>query len=167
MPRLTVQLFGKLNVQRDGRAITCLPAGKTQELLCYLLLHRDRSHPREFLAGLLWGEHDTAGSKKCLRQALWQLQNILFYTIDNHIHRLILAERDSVCFNSAEAVWIDAAVFERATVHMKPPGQPMLEAEANELKTAVDLYRADLLEGWYQDWCLVERERFQNLYLTM
>jgi DNA-binding SARP family transcriptional activator len=31
----------------------------------------------------------------------------------------------------------------------------------------VALYKGELLEGWYQDWCLFERERFQNMYLTM
>jgi DNA-binding SARP family transcriptional activator len=30
-----------------------------------------------------------------------------------------------------------------------------------------DLYRGDLLEGWYEDWCLYERERLQNIYLVM
>jgi DNA-binding SARP family transcriptional activator len=29
----------------------------------------------------------------------------------------------------------------------------------------VRLYRGDLLEGWYCDWCLVERERLQNQLL--
>ncbi|MGH8606075.1 MAG: bacterial transcriptional activator domain-containing protein, partial [Gammaproteobacteria bacterium] len=28
------------------------------------------------------------------------------------------------------------------------------------------LYRGDLLEGWYQDWCLLERERLRACYLT-
>src|SRR5438128_1039451 len=29
------------------------------------------------------------------------------------------------------------------------------------------LYRGDLLEGWYSDWCLYERERLQHMYLAM
>ncbi len=31
----------------------------------------------------------------------------------------------------------------------------------------MDLYRGDLLEGWYQEWCLFERERLQNAYMLM
>jgi len=35
------------------------------------------------------------------------------------------------------------------------------------LQEAVRLSYADLLEGWYQDWCLYERERLQNIYLLI
>jgi DNA-binding SARP family transcriptional activator len=31
----------------------------------------------------------------------------------------------------------------------------------------VQLYGGDLLEGWYQDWCLYERERLQNIWLAI
>jgi two-component SAPR family response regulator len=30
----------------------------------------------------------------------------------------------------------------------------------------VALYHGDLLEDWFQDWCLYERERLQNIYLA-
>jgi DNA-binding SARP family transcriptional activator len=35
------------------------------------------------------------------------------------------------------------------------------------LETAVNLYRGHLLEGWYQDWCLYDRERLENMYLAI
>jgi two-component SAPR family response regulator len=31
----------------------------------------------------------------------------------------------------------------------------------------VALYRGSLLENWYQDWCIIDRERFQNMYVAM
>ena len=34
-------------------------------------------------------------------------------------------------------------------------------------REALTLYRGDLLEGWYQDWCLFERERLQRMYLDL
>ena len=166
MPKLAVNLFGKLTIQRDGYVLNGLPAGKLQELLCYLLLHRDRDHPRESLASLLWGEHVTVASKKYLRQALWQLQSTFSYGVDNG-ERPIVADHDSVCLRSAEPLWIDVAAFEKAARHLKRRDRPLEASEATELKEAVALYRADLLEGWYQDWCLVERERLQNICLGM
>ena len=36
-----------------------------------------------------------------------------------------------------------------------------------ELRQAVDLYNGNLLEGWYQDWCLFERERLQHIHHMM
>jgi DNA-binding SARP family transcriptional activator len=41
------------------------------------------------------------------------------------------------------------------------------ESDVNSMESAVKLYRGDLLEGWYQDWCLFERERFQIMYLML
>ena len=39
--------------------------------------------------------------------------------------------------------------------------------QAQSLEKAVGLYKGDLLEGWYQDWCLYERERFRTMFLAM
>jgi DNA-binding SARP family transcriptional activator len=35
------------------------------------------------------------------------------------------------------------------------------------IQQAVELYRGDLLEGWYMEWCLLERERLQSMYLQL
>jgi DNA-binding SARP family transcriptional activator len=35
------------------------------------------------------------------------------------------------------------------------------------LHKAEALYRGDLLEGWYWDWCAVERERLKDMYVTI
>jgi two-component SAPR family response regulator len=33
--------------------------------------------------------------------------------------------------------------------------------------SAVRLYRGELLEAWYYDWCQEPREAFRSAYLTM
>jgi DNA-binding SARP family transcriptional activator len=35
------------------------------------------------------------------------------------------------------------------------------------MRAAVECYRGDLLDSWYVDWCLVERERLQALYVRV
>ena len=75
MTPLHFLLFGQFRVRCGDEMLTHLFSPTLQQLLCYLLLFRDRSHPRETLASLLWGNTSTARSKKYLRQALWQLQN--------------------------------------------------------------------------------------------
>jgi DNA-binding SARP family transcriptional activator len=141
---------------------------KAQELFCYLLLYPDRPHPRESLAGILWGESSTSQSKKYLRQALWQLQSALNSQEDVNTRCLLQVEPDWICLNSVADLSLDVAVFEQAfTVVKDVIGQKLDEVQAFALQNAVSLYKGDLLEGWYQDWCLYERERLQNTYLVM
>ena len=168
MSSLHISLFGKLRVKLDGKMLVGFEASKVQELLCYLLLHRDRPHPRETLAGLLWGETSTAQSKKYLRQTLWQLQSALDSQVEQGSDRLLLVENDWVHLDSGSGMWLDVAVFERAFARVQSlPGQLMDADKARDVETAAHLYESDLLEGWYHDWCLYERERLQNIYLAM
>lgn len=168
MNLLRISLFGKFHVRYGEQVLAGLDARKAQELFCYLLLYRDRPHPRETLAGLLWSDSPTAQSKKYLRQALWRLQTSLESQIEPVNGHVLLVEPDWVRFNPEADFWLDVAVFEQAFALVRgTPGQE-LDAEAVQtLQDAVQLYQGDLLEGWYQDWCLYERERLQNTYLAM
>jgi DNA-binding SARP family transcriptional activator len=162
-------MFGKFCVQRNEKTVNGLDACKLQELFGYLLIFRNSPHPRESLATLLWGESSTAQSKKYLRQALWQLQSALVPQGKRRGRFSILSvEPDSVSLNPMAEVWLDVAVFEQAfAVVREVAGQDLEPALAQTVEDAVQLYRGDLLEGWYQDWCLCERERLQSHYLIM
>jgi DNA-binding SARP family transcriptional activator len=163
---LEFRLFGKFTVQRDAQLVNGLDSSKMQELLSYLLVRRDRPHPREMLASLLWGDSSTEKSKKYLRQALWHLQAGL-ETRECESPQLLLVEHDWVQLN-LQSVWLDVAVFEEAFhTAQGVPGKELNQPSAEMLKDAVRLYKGDLLDGWYQDWCLFERERLQNMYLSM
>lgn len=160
------QLFGKFVAQRDQRKLQGLEACKEQELLCYLLVRRNRPHAREALATLLWANTSTERSKKYLRQALWHLASAL--EENDAGPRLLQIEHDWVRLDLHDAAWADVAVFEQASSAVQGiAGAELDSATVKRLKEAVELYKGDLLEGWYQDWCLFERERFQNTYLTL
>jgi DNA-binding SARP family transcriptional activator len=61
---------------------------------------------------------------------------------------------------------VDVVSFELAYAAAKEtPGRRLTTGQAESLQQAVALYTSDLLEGWYQEWCLLERERLQQLYL--
>jgi DNA-binding SARP family transcriptional activator len=167
MSSLQFRLFGKFRVQRDSQLLDGFDSGKEQELLSYLLVHRNRSHPREALAGMLWGNTSTERSKKYLRQALWHL-HAAFEVIQLRCPPVLVVEHDWVQLNLHHHIWLDVAVFEQACAATQGvSGKHLDRAGAEKLKEAVDLYRGDLLGGWYHDWCLFERERFQNAYLLM
>ena len=168
MNTLRVCLFGELHVQWGEENLTDRYPRKMQELLCYLLLYRDRHHPRETLASLLWSDTSTAQSKKYLRQALWQFQNVLRSRIELAHQRVLLVDTDRVRLDPDSDLWLDVAVFERAIVRtLGIAGAALDSQQVQALYDAADLYRGDLLEGWFQDWCLYERERLQNMYLTL
>ena len=169
MPLLKVSLFKKLEFWSQDSLVVCCRSQKARELLCYLLLHHELPHNRETLASKLWGDHcTTAQSKRYLSKALWQLQDAFkklpqflendFLQVDQHWIRI----------NPLADYWLDVACFEKAFKQVQE--KPVLEFSTTEvegLKQGVKQYRGALLEGWYQDWCLCERERLQQIYLIM
>ena len=168
MSILRIHLFGKFCVRHNERVLDGLDARKIQELFCYLLLHRDHSLPRETLASILWPETTTNQSKKNLRQALWQLQSALGSQYEQANDRILLVDPDWVQLNSEADFWLDVAEFEQVFNRVqKTPGQEFDISTAQLLQNTVQLYQGPLLEGWYQDWCLLERERLQSMYLAM
>ena len=168
MSTLSIQLFGKFCVRRNEQVLEGFDARKVQELFCYLLLHRNHSLPRETLAGLLWPDTTTIQSKKNLRQALWQLQSALGSQTEPINDRVLLVEPEWVQLNLEANFWLDVVIFEKAfDLVQKVPGHELDAQRVQVLQDAVQLYQGPLLEGWYQDWCLLERERLQNMYLTM
>ncbi|HUS13026.1 MAG TPA: bacterial transcriptional activator domain-containing protein [Pyrinomonadaceae bacterium] len=164
MPTLRLQLFGRFCVSHNGRELYNFDAAKVQELLCYLALFR-KPHAREMLAGTFWGESSTTRAKKYLRQTLWQLQAALEANLGPLKRRVVLVEADWVQLNPALAAHLDVVEFETACA-LGNESRELDPETAQTLQRAVQLYRADLLEGCYQDWCLYERERLQSIYLA-
>jgi DNA-binding SARP family transcriptional activator len=163
-----VRLFGKFNAHRDERELDCFPSAKSKELFCYLLLHRDRPHPRETLATLFWGECTPEQTRKYLRQTLWQLQHALHELSGRDCRDVMRVDKGSVRLDIGSELWLDVSEFEQAFVPVKGiVGEQMDAAYAETLRKAVCLYEGNLLEGWYQDWCLYHRERLENAYLAM
>jgi DNA-binding SARP family transcriptional activator len=120
------------------------------------------------MAGTLWGDSPAEQSKKYLRQALWQLQA----TLDQQTHpisiHLLLLEPEWIQFNPEIDLWLDVSVFEDIFAHVQGTSVQNIDSHTRQsLQEAVQLYRGDLLEGCYHDWCLYERERYQNMYFAM
>lgn len=165
---LRIHLFGKFNVGNNGEPLRGLGSPKVQELLSYLLIHRNRPRPREALAALLWGDTSTDKSRKYLRQALWHLQTMFRTHVPAEADQLLLVEDNWVQLNTGSEIWLDVAILEEAFVSLKDkPGWQMNANEKDVAQAAVQAYQGELLEGSYQDWCLFERERLQNMYLAM
>lgn len=163
-----VHLFGRFRVEYGEEPVEGLGVFKVQELLSYLLVHRNRPRPREALAALLWGDMPTEKSRKHLRQALWQVQTALKSRNAAAVDQILVVEDHWVQLNTSTEIWLDVAVLEETFARLKDkPGWALSRDDKDELQAAVQGYEGELLEGSYQDWCLFERERLQNIYLAM
>lgn len=169
MATLRIFLFGKFEMWSGDQAVGGFEARKAQELLCFLLLHRDHTHARESLANMLWEDRPSAHARKYLRQTLWQLQSVLETgTQPGANGRVLSVEDDWVSLNAGAQLWLDVQCFEQAyRLCQDTAGKELGAPQTAALCGAVELYRGDLLEGCYRDWCLFERERLQNMYLEM
>lgn len=168
MSPLKICLFGKFSLLHNHGELECLQSAKAKELFCYLLLHRDRPHSREVLASLLWGDCTTPQSKKYFRQTLWQLQQSFQNLSPSGPIRPLRVHGEYVQMDAEAELWLDIAVFERAFAPVRGISAEQLgNHQAQVLQDAVVLYKGDLLEGWFQDWCLYHRERLQSMYLAM
>ncbi len=168
MNDLRFSLFGRFNAQCNDQDMEELNKCKLLELFCYLLLYRSRPHPREALVTLFWEDTPATRSKAYLRKALWQLRTVLEAQNTSTNKELILIEPEWVQINMQANFWLDVAEFEQAFDHVQGiPGRKLSSDHVQSLQNAVKLYRGELLSGWYWDWCLYERERFQHMYLII
>ncbi|MCA9935828.1 MAG: hypothetical protein H6662_19130 [Ardenticatenaceae bacterium] len=165
---LQISLLGRFHASYDGQPVKGIDGLKVQELFSYLLLHRNRPHSRNMLACLLWEDGSPAQGKSYLRKTLWQLQSALDSLPIGTTSSLLLADSNWIELNPQVEFWLDVAMFEEACHHVSAISTSKLTRSlANELRQAVDLYSGDLLDGWYQDWCLFERERLQHIHYMM
>src|SRR5947209_1961246 len=156
-------MFGRFSAHRGDHLLEGFSASRVQALFSYLLLYRDQPHVRECLADVLWSESAGAQCRKNLRQVLWQLQTALE---DDPSHGSVLVvDAEWVSIRPDADIWVDVATFERAFDEARGIAGHNLSAEqAMKLCHAVSLYAGDLLPQSYDDWCLYERERLQNMY---
>ena len=168
MAVLRVHLFRDFSIELDGAGLSGLENRKFKELLAFLLVYHARPHRREALMNLLWKDASAEKSRRNMRQLLWQLQHYFDFWFVDPAQRLLLVEGEWLRVNPQAAIWCDVSHF--LAVYRRVQGQEWYELThqlAQELRETVNLYRGGLLEGCYQDWCVIERENLQNVYMMM
>jgi len=151
MSTLHLHLLGTFDIRCDDEALLLPPTLKAQSLLAYLALHRDRPQPRQRLAGLFWGDRPERKARHSLATALWLIRRCFPH------EQVILSDPHTVQFDPHTALWLDVEEFEHRAS----------EEDLSSLQAAADLYRGDLLDGFYDDWIISERYRLEALYLDV
>jgi DNA-binding SARP family transcriptional activator len=166
MSALEIRLLGTFQIGHQGRVQVPRPIHAVQALLAYLVLHRQKTHAREVLAGLFWGDYTETKARSCLSTALWRLRQVLEPHGIARGAYLLTRSSGEVGFNSTSDHWLDVAALEEGLqplVRSRPALHPSFDWAGAE--KAMTHYSGDLLEGFYEDWALRERERLRLLYL--
>ncbi len=167
MALLDIHLFGGFRLIPNGECKqTSKIARSAKALLAYLLLFRHRIHSREMLYGIFWADHSDQRAKSCLSTALWRLRRVLEPESIPKGTFLLTTSRGDVGFNCESDYWMDVAEFEEKTQSaLSRPPESMTDLDARKLEKANEMVTGELLEGFYEDWALIERERIRSLYL--
>ena len=155
-PSWQAHLFGQFECQQGDIHCSLPPASDARNLLAYLLLHPGRLYPRSVLAALIAPDYAEAQANRALSQALWHIRRCMPGLMDS--------EANQVGITSRTKIWVDALEFrsltERCLTSLEQPAVLL-----TSLRQAVDLYRGDLLEGFYEEWALIEREFLRESFL--
>jgi len=147
-PASTLSMLGRFEFACDGIPVP-MPLS-AQRVLAFLALSR-RPLPRAFVAGTLWTEASEARAASALRTAIWRMGAAGFSALRGDAGMLALSED----------VEVDVAVVAaqaRAVLDGAADG-----TDVDGLAALLDA--GDVLPGWYDDWALIEQERFRQLRL--
>ncbi len=146
-PAVALTLLDHFGLRCDGRGVA-LPAS-AQRLLAFLALQA-RPVLRVYVAGVLWIDAPEDRAFASLRSALWRLNKPACRLVDATSGQLRLAPGVRVDFRDATAL-----------------AQRLLGGSAATDDRDVDWtpLAGELLPGWYDEWVLMERERYRQLGL--
>ena len=154
MPLLRVYLFQNLRLETENQRIVDAGSPLTRAMLAYLLLNREHPSDRRRLAFLFWARSTESAARRNLRQYLHRVKT-LFENLDFD-GELILSTGSSVQINPQADIWLDVDAFRFLT---RP------EAGVAELEQGIALYRGDLLDDIYDDWCDSHRRELRQRFL--
>ncbi|HKD95777.1 MAG TPA: BTAD domain-containing putative transcriptional regulator [Gaiellaceae bacterium] len=140
---VVLHLLAGFGVEVSGEEVS-LP-GSAQRVVAFVALH-ERPVLRTYVAGTLWLDSPEPRAAGSLRSALWR--------IHRHTPELVLAEAETLRLGPEVRVDLREAETRART-----------ELSGDSSGSEPDTLTLDLLPDWYDDWVLIERERFRQLRL--
>lgn len=158
-------LLGALALSKDSQPAPLPYTDTARSLLSYLLLNYPKAQTRNTLAGTLWPEKPDSWARQRLSQALYQ--------INRWQSDFVIADKYTLTLNPDFSFWVDVFEFRQLIMPIlisrgeRPVVQATRQQRTQTLTQAVLLYRGDLLEGFYEDWILSEREALHVRFLQV
>jgi DNA-binding SARP family transcriptional activator len=138
-----LRLLGSFELRGEGGPVVL---GSGEERLLALLALQPGAMPREFAAACLWPVAPRSRSSANLRTTIWRVGSVAAGAL--------VASRDRLALAAGVAVDLDLAHLEATAIVSGRDTLPSPEGLA--------LLEHDLLPGWYDDWVVVARDRFQQ-----
>jgi DNA-binding SARP family transcriptional activator len=166
VPALKIYLLGQLDAVAGGSTPLHFPTRKSKSLLAYLVLYKERAFARPAIAGIFWPELVEERALRTLNTEVWRLRTLL-RNAGLEPTAFLRSDHDSVGFRKDSDHWVDAAEFDAATRALSVRNTLAVHQDfPSTLARAVSLYRGDLVEGLFDEWCLVEREAYRARYMA-
>jgi DNA-binding SARP family transcriptional activator len=163
---LRIALFGRILIKNEEVCEQTKLTHTAQSLLVYLLLFRNRIHTRDSIANLFWGDYPQQRARNCLNTALWRLRRFLEPDGVLPGTYLISTSVGELGFNVQSNYWLDVDIFEHQIAKLLSVAPEQAGPDSvSLLEQVIRLYNGDLLEGYYCDWALRERERLRCCYV--
>jgi DNA-binding SARP family transcriptional activator len=141
-----VRLLNAFELRVNGEPIDLPLSGR--RLLAFLAL-RGRALQRVHVAGTLWINMSEERAFANLRSTLWRVNHRGYRVVDADGSRLSLAGNVRVDLNDA-----------------KDQARRLVNGGGEEIPVFDNLaFAGEILPDWYDDWVLIERERFRQLVL--
>ena len=139
-------MFGGLKIVKDGKPISP-PPYRTYALLSFLLLREKLPIKRERLGGVVYSNLHGDKIRGRMSDHVWLLKK--------HLPSFpILATAEDISLEKS-SIWIDVHAFRESASQTDDPLSEKF----------IDLYQGELLPEMYDDWIIVERERWRSHYL--
>ena len=130
------------------------------------MLYRDRFFPREVLIGNFWGDRPEEVARKSLRTAMWRIRKVL-EPEGSDGDGYLLSTSQGLGFNTGSDYWLDVEEFERVLSDAENLDGTDTEIDDDTtIERLLGLYRGELLEGVYDEWCLYEQQRLKGMLVT-
>lgn len=171
MPHLTLSFLGGLEVTLDGEPVTGFRSDKARALLAFLVLESAHPHRRTAVADMLWPDLPEKKAAHNLSQTLLRLRYALREPgapVPGANRPFLLLTRQDVQFNPHSDFQLDVVLFAellRASQQHAHRDAPACAACVPWLHQAADLYRGDLLAGFFvrdsvgfEEWQMLQQE---------
>ncbi len=149
---LNMYVLGQFKLLANDTPIE-LPSRPAQSLLAFLALTAGTHHMREKIAGMLWPDTTDSNARAYLRQVLWRIRKA-FESQAIPCDEFLQISDLNLSFNSQADYLLDADAI------LQSPE----EQTTREIIKNIQLYKGELLPGFYDEWILPERDRFQAAY---